>query len=82
MNGFVFDAVGVRAASDGAFREALQSAWRRGGMAAAAQVARAHGFEVPFVQDTCGELSDLDLEQVAGGKGPVWIGGPLPIIIW
>lgn len=70
MNRSLMNNIRSRASTDGAFRHSLESAWQEGGLTAAAGVARAHGFAVPSAD---GELSDLELEQVAGGKGSVWI---------
>lgn len=77
MTRSVLNAIGARAEADPVFCQELQQAWCRGGPAAAAQVVQAHGLDVSGFAPADGQLSDLELEQVAGGKGPVWI-GPAP----
>ncbi|MEQ8786897.1 MAG: hypothetical protein RIC55_11385 [Pirellulaceae bacterium] len=56
-----------RASRDASFRNKLQAALAGGGLPAAAEVARAHGFAAPSLASD--ELSDLELECIAGGKG-------------
>ncbi|MEQ8786902.1 MAG: hypothetical protein RIC55_11410 [Pirellulaceae bacterium] len=57
-----------RAASDAAFGNEIRTALAHGGLPAATSVARAHGFDVPAIEPNADELSDLELELVAGGK--------------
>ncbi|MEQ8786900.1 MAG: hypothetical protein RIC55_11400 [Pirellulaceae bacterium] len=57
-----------RAACDVAFGNEIRTALARGGLPAAADVAQSHGFDVPALQPNGDELSDLELELVAGGK--------------
>ncbi|MEQ8786901.1 MAG: hypothetical protein RIC55_11405 [Pirellulaceae bacterium] len=65
-----------RAASDAQFGSEIRTALAHGGLPAAASVARAHGFDVPALEPGSDELSDLELELIAGGKGlPEAIGG-------
>src|SRR5207253_3468336 len=49
----------------------LREAYLAGGVDAAAELSRARGLDVP----TGAELSDLELELVAGGKDVVVVGG-------
>ena len=51
-------------------RKELRQAYLAGGVGAAVELAKARGLAVPA--DT--ELSDLELELVAGGKGGVVVG--------
>jgi hypothetical protein len=57
-----------RAATDVVFGNEIRTALAHGGLPAAADVARAHGFDVPTLAPGSDELSDLELELVAGGK--------------
>jgi hypothetical protein len=68
-----------RAASDAAFGNEIRTALKHGGICAAAKVARAHGFDVPVLESNGDELSDLELELVAGGKdvAAILLGGAL-----
>src|SRR5205085_11247309 len=52
-------------------RKELRQAYLAGGVGAAVELAKARGLAVPT--DT--ELSDLELELVAGGKDAVVVGG-------
>lgn len=58
-----------RAACDASFRNEIRTAFTSGGLPAAAEVARAHGFAAPVLELAGDELSDLELEFIAGGKG-------------
>lgn len=60
-----------RVARDPVFGQEICAALAAGGLPAAAGVARSYGFAVPAETDG-DELSDLELELVAGGKGPVY----------
>ncbi|MEQ8786899.1 MAG: hypothetical protein RIC55_11395 [Pirellulaceae bacterium] len=51
-----------------AFGNEIRTALAHGGLPAAAKIARSHGFEVPTLQPGGDELSDLELELIAGGK--------------
>ncbi|MEQ8791036.1 MAG: hypothetical protein RIC55_32540 [Pirellulaceae bacterium] len=68
-----------RAAADAVFGEEIRAALAAGGLPAAAAVARAHGFDVPVLPPNGDELSDLELELIAGGKATVlaWVSAPL-----
>ncbi|MEQ8791037.1 MAG: hypothetical protein RIC55_32545 [Pirellulaceae bacterium] len=58
-----------RAASDAVFGNEIRTALSHGGLPAAADVARRNGFDVPALAPASEELSDLELELIAGGKG-------------
>ena len=58
-----------RAAKDPLFGNEIRTALSSGGLPAAADVARRHGFDVPTLTHESDELSDLELELVSGGKG-------------
>jgi hypothetical protein len=58
-----------RAARDASFRNEIRMALAGGGLSAAANVVRAHGFAAPPLELSGDELSDLELELIAGGKG-------------
>ena len=67
------------AAQDAEFRGEIERALQLGGVAAAANVARSHGIDLPEqFEAESSELCDLELELVAGGKdgfGAIGFGG-------
>ncbi|MEQ8786898.1 MAG: hypothetical protein RIC55_11390 [Pirellulaceae bacterium] len=68
-----------RAVRDEVFCNEIRTALDQGGLPAAADAARAHGFDVPLIEADGEELSDLELELIAGGKATVlaWVSAPL-----
>lgn len=65
-------AVQARMAVDPQFHRQVMDALNAGGLPAAASVVRRHGIDLPASGAPDGELSDLELEMVAGGKSAAY----------